>query len=280
MMRTDSMSKRFLETTIWTQNKWFRKLSPKYKLFWIYLICNCDSVGVWEEDFELASFIIGEDYDKESTTESLGDKIKWINGKKLWIIDFCNFQYGVLNEENTANKPHQSYISLLKKHSLWIDYTKTIQRDKDKEKDKDIDIDKEEEKKKYKELFNTFRLSYGGTKRGLDTEFDNFIKKNDIQVIDLLLPALEKEIRHRNKLQETKQFCPEWKNLQTWINKKCWEQEFPDEDNADVKLGVGERFENGKRTYGTNGVIVPNDASPRPSEQYIWSKNEAKWKIQ
>ena len=47
------MAKRFIETTMWTGNKWFRKLEPKYKLLWFYLISNCDAVGVWEEDLEL-----------------------------------------------------------------------------------------------------------------------------------------------------------------------------------------------------------------------------------
>lgn len=144
--------KRFIETSIWTQNKWFRKLKPKYKLFWIYIICNCDAVGVWEEDFELVSYIIGDDFTREEIDGIFAGKIKWFNEKKLWIIDFCNFQYGALIEKNTANKPHQSYINLLKKHSLWIDYCRGMKYPLDgaKDKDKDKDIDKEEEKRKRK----------------------------------------------------------------------------------------------------------------------------------
>lgn len=173
------MSKRFIETTIWTQNRWFRKLSPKYKLFWIYLICNCDSAGVWEEDYELASFIIGDDFKREDVFAILGDKLKLFANKKIWIVDFCNFQYGTLYEENTTNRPHQAYISLLKKHSLWIDYGKTIKypihRDKDKDKEKEgllreiIDPDLEVIKDieflpKYKEIFLTW-LKYKRERR-------------------------------------------------------------------------------------------------------------------
>lgn len=139
------MAKRLIDTTIWTQNKWFRKLAPEYKLFWIYLFCNCDSVGIWEEDFELASFIIGHEYNREKVTEIFAEKIKWINKKKLWIVDFCDFQYGELKEENVTNRPHQSYIALLKKHRLWIDYTMTIQSHKEKEQEQDKEK-KEEEK--------------------------------------------------------------------------------------------------------------------------------------
>ena len=130
-----------------------------------------------------------------------------------------------------------------------------------------------------KEKFEIFRLAYKGTKRGLDTEFENFIKKNNSEIINMLLPALEKEIAHKQKLIEAKQFCPEWKNLQTWINQKCWEQEFVEAKGSNY--GEGEyKNSTGNRTYGTSGVIVPNDAPPRPSNQHIWSKNEAKWKIQ
>jgi len=42
--------------------------------------------------------------------------------------------------------------------------------------------------------------------------------------LPLLLPALQKEIEHKRLLAENKQFVPEWKNLETWINKRCWEQ--------------------------------------------------------
>lgn len=116
------MAKRFLETTIWTQNQWFRKLNTKTKLFWFYLISNCDNVGVWEEDFELVSFILNEDVVKEEVYADLNGKIFILSEKKIWIRDFCDFQYGKLDENNVANKPHQSYVKLLKQHNLWEAY--------------------------------------------------------------------------------------------------------------------------------------------------------------
>lgn len=134
------MAKRFIDTTIWIQNKWFRKLDPKHKLLWIYLLTSCDQVGVWEEDIELASILIGYEYTIDDLDNVFVDRLKKINGKKYWIVDFINFQYGVL-QEGGKNRPHQSYIDLLKKHRLYIDYTNSIHRDKDKEKDKDKDID-------------------------------------------------------------------------------------------------------------------------------------------
>lgn len=52
------------------------------------------------------------------------------------------------------------------------------------------------------------------------------------------------------------------------------------EQGNNARLGIGEFLNtNGNRTYGTSGVIVPNDAPPRPSTQHIWSKIEQLWKI-
>lgn len=130
------MAKRFIDTTIWIQNKWFRKLDPKHKLLWIYLLTSCDQVGVWEEDIELASMLIGYEYTIDDLDNVFVDRLKKFNGKKYWIVDFINFQYGVL-QEGGKNRPHQSYIDLLKKHRLYIEYRKSIERDKDKDKDKD-----------------------------------------------------------------------------------------------------------------------------------------------
>ena len=116
------MAKRFIDGAIWTQNQWFRKLKPETKLFWFYIITTCDSVGVWEEDFDLVSYIIGSPIIKADVYRDLNGKIKVLSSKKIWIRDFCDFQYGDLIEDSLANKPHQSYIKLLKKHDLWEEY--------------------------------------------------------------------------------------------------------------------------------------------------------------
>ncbi|MEI7526392.1 MAG: hypothetical protein WCJ95_18740 [Mariniphaga sp.] len=85
--------------------------------------------------------------------------------------------------------------------------------------------EKEEEKNKINVVFELFRQEYPGTKRGLNTELEHFLKKNDPETVHLLLPALEKEKQHRS----TSKFVPNWKNLSTWIHQKCWEQEFTEE---------------------------------------------------
>lgn len=90
---------------------------------------------------------------------------------------------------------------------------------KDKDKDKDVD--------QYKEVFNSFRVRYGGSKEGLETEFKTFRKHKDwVECLPLLMPALEKEIKWRQaEAASPDGFVPKWKNLKTWLNNRCWETE-------------------------------------------------------
>lgn len=141
---------RFFKCEIWTQNKWFRELDPTTKLFWFYLIGTCDNVGVWEEDWILASFVMGTPLNSESIIQKLESRVQRISNTKLWITDFCDFQYGVLND-NTTDKPRLSYIKLLKKHGLWQGLYKPLDNPLQAPKDKDKDKATEKDTEKYPE---------------------------------------------------------------------------------------------------------------------------------
>lgn len=113
-------------------------------------------------------------------------------------------------------------------------------KDKDKDKDKEKDKDKIntvenedhlkplEVKKKDLEIFNKARKKFPGTKGGNEKEFENFKKKHKDykKALPLLETAIEREGRHKSYLAENTPFCPPWKNFQTWINQRCWEDEF------------------------------------------------------
>ena len=84
-------------------------------------------------------------------------------------------------------------------------------------------------------VFDVVRKAYPGTKRGLETEFYNFVWQskhpkagmppfNFVEVLPLLKPAIKAQIqgRQRAKLGD---FVPPWKNFKTWINNRCWEEE-------------------------------------------------------
>lgn len=87
------------------------------------------------------------------------------------------------------------------------------------------------EDKEYKErikgIFGVFRNAYPGEKRGLEVEFKNFIEKNTPDTVHLLLPALQKELNYKGQAKAQGEFVASWKHLKTWVNQKCWTQEFP-----------------------------------------------------
>lgn len=80
------------------------------------------------------------------------------------------------------------------------------------------------------ESFEVFRKRYPGTKRGHKVEFENFKKKNPStwqNIVPLLLPAIEREIRHHEESAAAHVFVPAYANLATWINQSRWTSEFP-----------------------------------------------------
>ena len=80
-------------------------------------------------------------------------------------------------------------------------------------------------------MFENARQLYPGTKRGLETEFRDFQRHKDWKLAaPLLKSAIQREMDHKSSLQAAGKFCPGWKNFRTWIYQRCWEQEFPVDD--------------------------------------------------
>ena len=142
------MAKRFTETSKWDLF-WFRKLPPKLKCSWFYILDRCDHAGIWDLDIESLSHFVNETVTKEELFSSLNKHIILIDEDKLFIPDFIDFQYGTLNPENRV---HQSVLNLLAKEGLSKDLINSFQgaKDKDKDKDKEKDRDKEKDKEKGK----------------------------------------------------------------------------------------------------------------------------------
>lgn len=147
------MAKRFTETEKW-KDKWFRGLSSKHKLAYLYLLDNCDHAGVIELDEELADFQIGEPIDWNAFLEAGQNRIVRTSGGKLYIAKFIEYQYGKLSKDCKAHNP---VFASLEKHNLLKGYLKGIQRvqDKDKDKDKDKDNDKDSLESQVLERWNT-----------------------------------------------------------------------------------------------------------------------------
>ena len=139
------MAKRYRATDIW-KKPFIKSLPAVYKLFWFYLLDDCDHAGIWQVDFEVAELRVGEKLNPKTAIAAFGDKIQvFDNGTKWFIVDFIEFQYGELNEKN---KVHKSVIDILRKNKLgsFKGLASPLQDAKDKDKEKDKDKDKDQDK--------------------------------------------------------------------------------------------------------------------------------------
>ena len=222
------MAKRFTDSEKW-KKQYFKSLSTVNKLFFLYILDDCDHAGIWHYEPEIAEIRMGEKIDTEQARKELGKHIHIFDEDEKWFIpSFIEFQYGTLNESVNA---HKSVINKLNQYKLtkiyqqFINCSSTV-KDKDMDKDtvKDKDKDKEE-----KVVFDYARVLYPGSKRGLVTEFDNFRKKhNDWKnILFQLTPRIEYQIKWREDALKANgdAFIPEWKMFSAWINQKGWEIE-------------------------------------------------------
>ena len=133
------MSKRFTDTDKW-KKKWFRCLSNDHKVFWIYVLDQCDHAGIWEVDFEAAEFFC-RGIDESEIRQVFKKQYQEIdNGKRWFLKDFVDFQYGTLNENNRV---HLSVITILLKYKLienkdLVSPLNKLQGAKDKEQVKEM----------------------------------------------------------------------------------------------------------------------------------------------
>ena len=118
------------------------------------------------------------------------------------------------------------------------------------------------------QMFEQARVSYLGSKSGLQTELDNFVKKypNEWQtILPLLLPAIAREKIDKAQKLKNNNFNQQWKNFSTWINQKCWEIEYPNVTQAEVDLSL-------KVTTNSNGeqkTEIKEDRSSYPMYQTL-----------
>lgn len=168
--------------------------------------------------------------------------VKNING-----VQFCEYSY---NKETLKNKYYEyektNKINKLEDCTTGAEIAPPIPKTEPNNIVYNIDninikekINKKENKTE-KEVFDEFRKLYKGTKRGLDTEFDNFKKKH--KDYKQVLPILKESYLKQEEIRDIKtakgEFVPQYANLQTWINQRRWEIE---EELFDV---VGDKITN------------------------------------
>jgi hypothetical protein len=143
--RGQKMAKRFTDSAKW-DDPWFAELPSKYKLFWVYILDECDHAGIWKVNFRKAQFMIGESFEQSEVLRYINDRVLKIDESYWLILKFVNFQYGSLNGSKTA----VSARHILEKHGL-ADFVKQNEVRvsegldkgyltlKDKDMDKDMD---------------------------------------------------------------------------------------------------------------------------------------------
>ena len=85
------MAKRFLDTNIF-RKKWIRKLDLDMKLFWIYLLTDCDHAGIWDVDIERAAFQLNMDLEEQKILDTFGRKIVTFKKDKWFVPKFVCYQ--------------------------------------------------------------------------------------------------------------------------------------------------------------------------------------------
>ena len=107
------MAKRFTDSEKF-KDIWYRKLSPKHKCLWEFLLSECNYAGIIELDLELATFLIGEEI-TEKDLEPFKQKLNHIEKDLYFIPNFITFQYGKLSK---LCKPHIPVIKMLDKYGI------------------------------------------------------------------------------------------------------------------------------------------------------------------
>lgn len=132
------MAKRFIDTNLF-RKRWIRQLDTDMKLFWIYILTDCDHAGIWDVDIDRAAFQLNMKLDENKILNTFKNKIFLFKKDKWFIPKYIEYQYGELNPAVNA---HKSAIKILQKYNLidgnqlLINSSLTV-KDKDKDKVKD-----------------------------------------------------------------------------------------------------------------------------------------------
>lgn len=152
------MPKRLTDTDKW-KKPFIKSLPTEYKVFWLFLLDECDHSGIWHVEMEIVEARLGIKLSLEKIRGFFKEKIvEFDSGTKMFIPDFVSFQYGILNPDN---KVHRSVISSLNKYEL-LGYVSPLLGAKDKAKVKDMD--KEKDKDTTEDLHENKKLEYDAEK--------------------------------------------------------------------------------------------------------------------
>ena len=139
------MSKKFISSEIF-RKKWFRKCPANIKLFWFYLLAECNCAGVYEPDVEAAEFQLGIKLSQEEILQYLQFQLLPLSDGNWLIKDYMRYQYNKTYEtlgdtpiDRNLRKYLDKYVDEIENPTLWgrvagrVSYTL-----QEKEKEKEI----------------------------------------------------------------------------------------------------------------------------------------------
>ncbi len=143
--------KRFTDADKW-EDPWFCEQDTEVKLFWLYLCDRCDHAGVWQVNWKLARFHLGE-ADPIRLKQALAGRVQEIDqGRKWFIPGFITFQYPT--GLSLTSPAHKRIRSTIESHGLDPDrvcdrvVTRVQSTPEDKEEDKDKDQEEDRDSKR------------------------------------------------------------------------------------------------------------------------------------
>jgi hypothetical protein len=167
------MAKRTVDTGMW-EKPWFRSMPVVQKAAWMYVLLKCDFVGVWDADTEMADFVIGSKVDWEALRNECNDNIEVLENGKWWVVDYCSFNYGNIDELSKSSLQRAVHSRLVNK-GLWEKYldriqcrvslpytnpTRRVNSNSKKEQEQVQDKEQDKDKDKDKELYHAVEAAF------------------------------------------------------------------------------------------------------------------------
>lgn len=217
------MSKRLSDTEVW-KKAWFYDLDIKYKLFWFYILSDCDAAGIWAVNIKLAENIIRAKYEISDLLNKFKDQIIVLNGGSYWfVIDFIKFQYGYPLSD--ASLMRRKLTDLLRSRNLNIDtlydnlntvsieYLPVVNtgKDKDKEEDKVKSEDELKFETVMKEIYpQILKLKYPISYKNHSKLIERFGKSGVAKIYGAM----------HNKADLTKKYTDAYQTALNWLKRE------------------------------------------------------------
>lgn len=184
------MAKRFIATELWNED-WFLDMKIEYKLFWYYIISNCNHAGIFKLNLRTFNLLNEVNLTSKQALDYFNNgkvRIRELSDSKWFIEDFFVFQYG--SKFNTNNRVHESIGKELIKNNIiltsirgLIDHNDSV-KDKDKDKDKvlvvsDNNLKEKKEKRKNEEI--PIEIDIPISEQTIRKQYDKFITTDSVQ---------------------------------------------------------------------------------------------------